>query len=110
MQAGCIRLVRLDRVADDRELLDFHLDGVHGSAGLFLALGSHDRERIPDIPDALPNANQDRPIINDQAVIFLGREILGCQNCPDPWHGPCHPDVQPPQDPMRDASPPDAGE
>ncbi len=107
VQGGRPGLAGLDRVADDRQLLEFHLDQVHGFVGDFLGLGSHNGKRVPNVTDALSQADQDRPIVNDQAVILLSRQILCRQDGPNPGQTAGLLDIQPLQDPMRDAGPPD---
>ena len=80
VQAGHIRLARLDRIADHRLGVVFHLDQIQGGGGDLARLGCDDRHGIADIADALADPDQHRPVVNNQTVIVLAGDIGGGQD------------------------------
>ena len=78
VQLRYVRASSLHRIRDDRLRIELGLEfGATARSAASWRLGSHECERIADVANTLADSHEHRPVIDDEAVIALCRDILG---------------------------------
>jgi hypothetical protein len=73
---------RSDRI----EGLVFDFDGGGGISGAVLGIGHDHRQHVSDVPSGLALRHQQRPVVDDQAVVADAGDVLGGDDALDPRH------------------------
>ena len=70
-------LARLNWIRDDGQEVELRFNLTRGLLRDCRRFRGYERERVPHVADAFPDADHDRPIIDNQSMIVFTRDVFG---------------------------------